>query len=81
MFPTIDANPAHCPGGELPAPLGAEPGPGDAQPRALAAGSRAVLPSLRVLLAILGAILPTPAASPHPQPRPPQTSCKHLTVS
>ena len=90
---TIDDNQAHRPGGELPAPLGAEPSPGDAQPRALAAGSRAAVSlrvtlvtlrvSLRVLLAIptLGVILPPPAASPPPQPRPPQTSCKHLTVS
>ena len=81
---TIDDNQAHRPGGELPAPRGAEPSPGDAQPRALAAGSRAAV-SLRVLLvarrASLGAILPPPAASPPPQPRPPQTSCKHLTVS
>ena len=89
---TIDDNQAHRPGGELPAPLGAEPSPGDAQPRALASGSRATVSlrvslvlraSLRVLLVIpsLGATLPPPAASPPPQPRPPQTSCKHLTVS
>ena len=76
---TIDDNQAHRPGGELPAPRGAEPSPGDAQPRALASGSRAAV-SLRVLL-VIRASLPPPAASPPPQPRPPQTSCKHLTVS
>ena len=56
---TIDDNQAHRPGGELPAPLGAEPSPGAAQPRALAAGSRAAV-SLRVLLVIpsLRPILP-----------------------